>query len=141
MKALSTIVIVIALVLAACTSPEPRSASYPTLDGGERQSPRYEAIDDSETNLTLTEENWCTTLEGSAGAWLAANELDLIVDASSGAPATLDRDTVSLLETVESDGASAISPDDVEQLDTFLDFPIPSPLACKAAFNAHDESP
>jgi hypothetical protein len=99
----------------------------------------YEIIDTGDLVLADAEEDWCNTLEGSAGAWLVANERDLIVDRSSGEPNTLDQDTVRLLETVVSDGAAAISPDEFEDLDTFLRFPIPSPLACKTAFEERNK--
>jgi hypothetical protein len=126
--------IVVTLLVAGCTS-----TGAPIVGDPESFEPHYEIVDTREIVLADAEEDWCNTLEGSSGVWLAANEGELIVDATSGEPRTFDPDTIRLLETVVAEGATAISPDEYEQLDTFLRHPVPSPLACQAAYNARDE--
>ena len=133
MRATWIVTIVVSVLLGGCTT-----TVSPTIDDGEPIEPRYDMLEDTEVLLLDAEENWCTTLEGSAGAWLAANDHDLIVDVSSGEPGSLEPETVALLETVASGGSPSVSPDDIEELDTFLRFPIPSPLACRTAFETRD---
>ena len=136
MRVLSAILVAVAIVASACTAegtraPESGQDLAPTTRNAD---PSYEIVDHGELVLADAEEDWCNTIEGSAGAWLVANERNLIVDPSSGEPFTIDPDAVQLLETVVSEGHTAISPDEFEELDTFLRFPIPSPLACRTAF-------
>lgn len=134
MKAIGIVAILVALLVAGCTT-----TAAPVAEDPESVEPHFEIAHGGDLALTDAEEDWCNTLEGSAGAWLVANDRSLIIDPSSGQPNTLDPDTVHLLEAVVAEGATAISPDEYEQLDTFLRHPIPSPLACQAAYNARDE--
>ena len=85
--------------------------------------------------LSGTEEDWCATLEGSAGAWLAAHELGLIVEASTGEEVELDPAVIELLEVTASGGRVA-NPNEFAVIEPFLQYPIASPLACRAAFAA-----
>ena len=133
MKSNGIAAIVVTLLVSGCTT-----TGAPIVEDLELDEPLYEIVHTREIALADAEEDWCNTLKGSAGAWLVANDRSLIIDPSSGQPNTLDPDTVRLLETVVAEGATAISPDEYEQLDTFLRHPIPSPLACQAAYNARD---
>ena len=143
MKAVGIVLILTSVLTSACTTTNSVSADTPAIATETTEDVAlivsgFEIVESDEVVLTVAEEDWCTTLEGSAGAWLAANERDLIVNASSGEPDMLDPDTVQLLEAVASEGSTAISPEEFEQLDTFLRHPIPSPLSCKAAFEIRD---
>jgi hypothetical protein len=133
-KAVGIAAILASVLIGGCTG-----AGTPDVEDPDRVEPRFDIAHTGEIVLADAEEDWCNTFEGSAGAWLVANERNLIIDSSSGEPNTLDPDTVRLLETVVSEGHTAISPDEFEDLDTFLRFPIPSPLACKAAFEARNK--
>ena len=133
MRTTEIVTLVAVVLLGGCTT-----TVSPTIDDVRPVEHHYEILDDTEVLLLEAEEDWCTTLEGSAGAWLAANDHDLIVDVSSGEPGSLEPETVALLETVASGGSPSVSPDDIEELDTFLRFPIPSPLACRTAFETRD---
>jgi hypothetical protein len=136
MKAAATVSVLAITMLAACTTSGASTTTHVDegLDGDV-----YEIVDLREVVLVDAEEDWCNTLEGSAGAWLVAEDLELVVDRSSGEPFTIDLDTRHLLETVASEGVAAVSPDEVAELDTFLRLPIPSPLACKTAFAARNK--
>ena len=134
MKTTGIVAMIMSVLLVGCTT-----TGTPTQEDPEPHEPGYAFMDSDEIVLADAEEDWCTTLEGSAGAWLAANDHDLIVDASSGEPNSLDQETVRLLEIVASDGPATVTPDEFEQLDTFLSFPIPSPLACRTAFETRDD--
>jgi hypothetical protein len=125
--------IVVTVLVAGCTS-----TGAPIVKDPESFEPHYEIVDMGEIVLVEAEESWCNTLEGSAGAWLVANDRGLIIDQASGRPGMLGPDIVRLLETVVSEGHTAISPDEFEELDTFLRFPAPSPLACRTAFETRD---
>ncbi len=99
----------------------------------------YVAINGSEIILEPFEEDWCNRLEGRAGGWLIADESELLFDVVSGETFSLDPESRSLLVIVASEGASGVAPDELAQLDTFLRFPVPSALACRAAYEARDK--
>jgi hypothetical protein len=140
LKAALRLAVLVTLLLSACTSSaaptvpndeEPEVAGDTSLD--------YVAIDGSGIVLTSFEEDWCNRLEGRAGGWLIADESELVFDVVSGEWFSLDQESRSLLVTVASEGASAVAPDELAQLDTFLRFPVPSALACRTAYEAQDK--
>ncbi len=140
MKAASRLAVLVTLLLGACTS-----SATPTVPNDEEPevvgdgSLEYVAISDSGIVLESFEEDWCNRLEGRAGGWLIADESELVFDVDSGETFSLDPESRSLLVTVVSEGASAVSPDELAQLDTFLRFPVPSALACRTAYEARDK--
>jgi hypothetical protein len=109
-KAVGIVAIGVTVFLGGCTTAG--APDTQTTDGDHGATRSYEIIDTGDLVLADAEEDWCNTL---------------------------DQNTVRLLETVVSDGAAAISPDEFEDLDTFLRFPIPSPLACKTAFQERNK--
>lgn len=128
------------LLLGACTS----SAAQTVANDEEPEvvvdsSLEYVVISDSGIVLTSFEEDWCNRLEGRAGGWLIADESELVFDVVSGETFSLGPESQSLLVTVASEGASAVAPDELAQLDTFLRFPVPSALACRTAYEARDK--
>jgi hypothetical protein len=106
------------------------------LDGGTIE---YVAIDGSGIMLQPFEEDWCNRFEGRVGGWLIADESELVVDVVSGEPFSLDPDSRGLLVTIASEGASGVTPYELAQLDTFLRLPVPSPLACRIAYEARNK--
>jgi hypothetical protein len=140
LKAVSRLAVLFTLLLGACTN-----SATPTVPNEEEPEVvgdsflEYVAIDDSGIVLTSFEEDWCNRLEGRAGGWLIANESELVFDVVSGETFSLDPESRGLLVTIASEGASAVAPDELEQLDTFLRFPVPSALACRTAYEDRDK--
>ncbi len=108
--------------------PEPEFRELPE---GYVGTTRYPITGDG---IVLSEgaEDWCATLEGRAGSWLAADTFSL-VDTETGEVVVLDDATRQAVEEYVS-GDVVISPEDMEQIDTLLRLPVPSALACRAAF-------
>lgn len=77
-------------------------------------------------------EDWCATLEGRAGSWLAADTLSL-VNTETGEVVVLEEATRQAVEEYVS-GEVLLTPEEREQIDTLLRLPVPSALACRAAF-------
>lgn len=137
---ISRIPVLVILLLSACTSSvTPTVVGIEQPESFQSDSLEYVAIDGSETSLRPFEEDWCNRLEGRAGGWLVADELELVVDVVRGETFSLDPESRSLLVTIASEGASGVAPDELAQLDTFLRLPVPSALACKTAFETRDE--
>lgn len=140
LKAASRLAVLVMLLVAACTNSA--APTVPNDEGSEGvgdTSPEYVAITDSGIVLTPFEEDWCNRLEGRAGGWLIADESELVFDVVRGETFSLDPESRSLLVTFASEGASAVAPDELEQLDTFLRFPVPSAMACRTAYDARDK--
>ena len=140
LKAALRLAVLVTLLLGACTS----SAAPTILNDEEPEvvgdtSLEYVAVSDSGIVLKSFEEDWCNRLEGRAGGWLVADESELVMDSVSGETFSLDPESRSLLITVVSEGTSAVAPDELVQLDTFLRFPVPSALACRTAYEGRDK--
>ena len=130
MRAALVIPLLAVLLFGACATDNVSTTAH--------TEPIASEIDVHEVVLSDTEEDWCNTLEGKAGGWLAADDLELGVDDPSGESLSIGPDTRRLLEIVASEGVVGVDSDELSQLDTFLRLPLPSPLACRTAFEAHD---
>ncbi len=142
MKAASIVPVLVILLLGAATSTSATTIVDLEQSGPVLADPDdyiYEVVDGSEIVLLDAEEDWCNTLEGSAGGWLIADELMVFIDGSNGEPFTVDPATRRLLEAVASEGVTAVDPRELAQIDTFLRFPLASALACRTAFETRDD--
>jgi hypothetical protein len=110
---------------------EPSEPEVPELLDGYAGATLYPMTRDA---VVLSEgaEDWCATLEGRAGSWLAADTFSL-VDTRTGEVVVLGDAARQVIEDYVS-GEVVVTPEDMEQIDTLLRLPVPSALACRTAF-------